>query len=126
MKIMSNASEMRILFEKGLNEYEKGDYFEAHEAWEDLWSDYNFPDRKFIQGLIQLSVSFVHLSNGNMIGARNLLKKCQQKFSDYKGIHRQININELKFAIEAVSLTYDNIEESSEFDWDLVPVLKVF
>ena len=123
---MSNASEMRILFEKGLNEYEKGDYFEAHEAWEDLWSDYNFPDRKFIQGLIQLSVSFVHLSNGNMIGASNLLKKCQQKFSDYKGIHRQININELKFAIEAVSLTYDNIEESSEFDWDLVPVLKVF
>ena len=123
---MSNASEMRILFEKGLNEYEKGDYFEAHEAWEDLWSDYNFPDRKFIQGLIQLSVSFVHLSNGNMIGARNLLKKCQQKFSDYKGIHRQININELKFAIEAVSLTYDNIEECSEFDWDLVPVLKVF
>ena len=123
---MSNASEMRILFEKGLNEYEKGDYFEAHEAWEDLWSDYNFPDRKFIQGLIQLSVSFVHLSNGNMIGARNLLKKCQQKFSDYKGIHRQININELKFAIEAVSLTYDNIEVSSEFDWDLVPVLKVF
>lgn len=123
---MSNASEMRVLFEKGLNEYEKGDYFEAHEAWEDLWSDYNFPDRKFIQGLIQLSVSFVHLSNGNMIGARNLLKKCQQKFLDYKGIHRQININELKFAIEAVSLTYDNIEESSEFDWDLVPVLKVF
>ena len=70
---------MQILFEKGLNEYEKGDYFEAHEAWEDLWSDYNFPDRKFIQGLIQLSVSFVHLNNGNMIGARNLLKKCQEK-----------------------------------------------
>ena len=123
---MSNASEMRILFEKGLNEYEKGDYFEAHEAWEDLWSDYNFPDRKFIQGLIQLSVSFVHLSNGNMIGARNLLKKCQDKFSEYNGIHREININELKFAIEAVSLTYENMKESSEFDWDLVPVLKVF
>ncbi len=117
---------MQILFEKGLNEYEKGDYFEAHEAWEDLWSDYNFPDRKFIQGLIQLSVSFVHLNNGNMIGARNLLKKCQGKFSGYKGIHREINMNELKFAIEAVSLSYDNIEESSEFDWDLVPVLKVF
>ena len=123
---MNDASKMRILFEKGLNEYEKGDYFEAHEAWEDLWSDYNFRDRKFIQGLIQLSVSFVHLSNGNMIGARNLLKKCQDKFSEYNGIHREININELKFAIEAVSLTYENMKESSEFDWDLVPVLKVF
>lgn len=123
---MNDASKMRILFEKGLNEYEKGDYFEAHEAWEDLWSDYNFRDRKFIQGLIQLSVSFVHLRNGNMIGARNLLKKCQDKFSEYNGIHREININELKFAIEAVSLTYENMKESSEFDWDLVPVLKVF
>ena len=123
---MNDASKMRILFEKGLNEYEKGDYFEAHEAWEDLWSDYNFRDRKFIQGLIQLSVSFVHISNGNMIGARNLLKKCQDKFSEYNGIHREININELKFAIEAVSLTYENMKESSEFDWDLVPVLKVF
>jgi len=123
---VNDAFKMRILFEKGLNEYEKGDYFEAHEAWEDLWSDYNFRDRKFIQGLIQLSVSFVHLSNGNMIGARNLLKKCQDKFSEYNGIHREININELKFAIEAVSLTYENMKESSEFDWDLVPVLKVF
>tara|TARA_B110000196_G_C20975222_1_gene580682 strand:- start:426 stop:797 length:372 start_codon:yes stop_codon:yes gene_type:complete len=123
---VNDASKMRILFEKGLNEYEKGDYFEAHEAWEDLWSDYNFRDRKFIQGLIQLSVSFVHLRNGNMIGARNLLKKCQDKFSEYNGIHREININELKFAIEAVSLTYENMKESSEFDWDLVPVLKVF
>jgi predicted metal-dependent hydrolase len=122
---VSEASKMRILFEKGLIEYEKGDYFEAHEAWEDLWSDYNFPDRKFIQGLIQLSVSFVHLNNGNMIGARNLLKKCQHKFSNYSGIHRQLNIDELKFAIEAVSLTYENIDESSEFDWDLVPILKV-
>jgi len=123
---VNDAFKMRILFEKGLNEYEKGDYFEAHEAWEDLWSDYNFRDRKFIQGLIQLSVSFVHLRNGNMIGARNLLKKCQDKFSEYNGIHREININELKFAIEAVSLTYENMKESSEFDWDLVPVLKVF
>ena len=72
---MGETAEIETLFQKGLSEYEKGDYFEAHEAWEDLWSDYNFPDRKFIQGLIQLSVSFVHLGNGNLIGAKSLLKK---------------------------------------------------
>jgi len=115
---------MSILFEKGLSEYEKGDYFEAHEAWEDLWSDYNFPDRKFIQGLIQLSVSFVHLKNNNLIGARSLLKKCQEKFSEYNGIHRKININDLKYEIEAVSIIYDEIEELTGFDWGLVPTLK--
>ena len=74
---MSETHKMNELFERGLTEYEKGDYFEAHEAWEDLWSDYNFDDRIFVQGLIQLAVSFVHLGNGNMIGAKNLLKKSQ-------------------------------------------------
>jgi len=121
---VSKNLEMSILFEKGLSEYEKGDYFEAHEAWEDLWSDYNFPDRKFIQGLIQLSVSFVHLKNNNLIGARSLLKKCQEKFSEYNGIHRKININDLKYEIEAVSIIYEEIEELTGFDWDLVPILK--
>jgi len=29
---VSDAAEMEALFQKGLDEYEKGDYFEAHEA----------------------------------------------------------------------------------------------
>ena len=121
---MSDADIMASLFQKGLVEYEKGDYFEAHEAWEDLWSDYNFSDRKFIQGLIQLAVSFVHMRNENLTGAQNLLKKCQQKFSEYNGIHREINVDELKSNIEVVSFVYEDMQNTSEFDWDLVPSLK--
>ena len=124
MPSVGDALEMEILFRKGLSEYEKGDYFEAHEAWEDLWSDYYTPDRRFIQGLIQLSVSFVHLGNGNMIGAKSLLKKCQDKFSDFSGIQRGINLVELASAIEAVELVYEDLKHTSEFDWDLVPNLK--
>ena len=115
---------MNELFERGLTEYEKGDYFEAHEAWEDLWSDYNFDDRIFVQGLIQLAVSFVHLGNGNMIGAKNLLKKSQNKFFDYKGIHRGINVDDLKSSMVVVDIVYNDLTHSEEFDWDLVPVLK--
>ena len=121
---MGDVLEMEILFQKGLSEYEKGDYFEAHEAWEDLWSDYSIPNRRFIQGLIQLSVSFVHLGNGNMVGAKSLLKKCQDKFSDFSGIQRGINLVELTSAIEVVELVYEDLKHTSEFDWDLVPNLK--
>ena len=121
---MNNSDKMSELFQKGLDEYDKGDYFEAHEAWEDLWSDYNFPDRKFVQGLIQLSVSFVHLGNGNLTGAKNLLKKCQQKFEDYNGMHRDINLSDLKSSIEAVEIVYSELNDCRDFDWDLVPVLK--
>ena len=121
---MNNSDKMSELFQRGLDEYDKGEYFEAHEAWEDLWSDYNFPDRKFVQGLIQLSVSFVHLGNGNLTGAKNLLKKCQQKFDDYNGIHREINLSDLKSSIEAVEIVYSELNNCRDFDWDLVPVLK--
>ncbi len=121
---MSEAAEKEALFQKGLMEYEKGDYFEAHEAWEDLWSDYNLPDRKFIQGLIQLSVSFVHLRNGNMNGARSLLKKCSEKFQPYQHLQRGINMDELKMGIETVALAYEEIDDPTIFDWDLVPSLK--
>ena len=121
---MNESDKMSELFKRGLDEYDKGDYFEAHEAWEDLWSDYNFPDRKFVQGLIQLSVSFVHLGNGNLTGAKNLLKKCQQKFDDYNGIHREINLSDLKSSIEAVEIVYSELNDCRDFDWDLVPALK--
>jgi len=121
---VNKSDKMSELFQRGLDEYDKGDYFEAHEAWEDLWSDYNFPDRKFVQGLIQLSVSFVHLGNGNLTGAKNLLKKCQQKFDDYNGIHREINLSDLKSSIEAVEIVYSELNDCRDFDWDLVPALK--
>ncbi len=121
---MTEIEQMNELFKKGLDDYESGEYFEAHEAWEDLWSDFNFSDRKFIQGLIQLAVSFVHLGNGNLIGAKSLLKKCQNKFIDYSGIHRGINLEELKSSIEVVEIVYNDLNDSKEFDWDLVPVLK--
>ena len=121
---MSEAAEKEALFQKGLMEYEKGDYFEAHEAWEDLWSDYNLPDRKFIQGLIQLSVSFVHLRNDNMNGARSLLKKCSEKFEPYQHLQRGINMDELKMDIKTVALAYEEIDDPRIFDWDLVPSLK--
>jgi predicted metal-dependent hydrolase len=121
---VDKSDKMSELFKRGLDEYDKGDYFEAHEAWEDLWSDYNFPDRKFVQGLIQLSVSFVHLGNGNLTGAKNLLKKCQQKFDDYNGIHREINLSDLKSSIEAVEIVYSELNDCRDFDWDLVPALK--
>ena len=71
---MNNYEIKDQLFKKGLEHYRKNEFYEAHEAWEDLWSDYNLEDKNFIQGLIQLSVSFVHLGNNNLNGARSLLK----------------------------------------------------
>ena len=48
------------------------DFFEAHELWEDLWSEGHGNERKFFQGLIQAAVGLCHFSNGNHGGAVKL------------------------------------------------------
>ena len=109
------------LFNKGLKHYRANEFFEAHEAWEDLWSDFFLEDKKFIQALIQLSVSFVHMGNNNLNGARSLLRKCKEKFEEFSGIHRGIDIDRLLIDIKKVEINYLKIKETNTFDWNCIP-----
>ncbi len=118
-----NDLKIETLFQSGLRAFENGEYYEAHEVWEEIWSEHYVHDRDFIQGLIQLSVSFVHLGNGNLKGAKSLIKKCMKKFEQFNGVQRGINMGNLKNAIEVIGLVYSDISKANEFDWDLVPVL---
>ncbi len=120
---MSDEIKKKELFEKGLSYYKDGNYFEAHEYWEDLWSDFYLEDRKFIQGLIQLAVSFVHLENGNMKGAKSLLSKSKEKFILFSGVHRSINVILLLQEIEMVDKIYKELENPNTFNWEIVPSL---
>ena len=121
---MTEEEQKEKLFQEGLYYYKSKDYFEAHESWEDLWSDYYLEDRKFIQGLIQLSVSFVHLGNGNITGAKNLLRKSKEKFELFSGVHRNIDLNILLNEIEIIERKYDIINSPIDFDWSLIPNLE--
>ena len=120
---MEVSQKIETLFIKGKKEFLNGRYYDAHETWEDLWSDYSLKDRKFVQGLIQLSVSFVHLKNNNMIGAKSLLKKSRAKFSDFEGVHRSISMNKLKNEMNKVEKVYQLLNNIENFDWSLVPKL---
>jgi len=112
------------LFFDGLQAYEEKDFFEAHELWEELWSEYYLDDKTFIQGLIQLAVSFVHLGNGNLNGAKSLMKKSADKFSSYSGLHRGINIDKLKQQIVIIINEYEQLLTVEGFDWTHIPELR--
>ena len=112
------------LFFAGLLAYEEKDFFEAHELWEELWSEYYLDDKTFIQGLIQLAVSFVHLGNGNLNGAKSLMKKSADKFSSYSGLHRGINIDKLKQQIVIIINEYEQLLTLECFDWTHIPELR--
>ena len=48
-------------------------WYEAHDAFEDIWNDLVGDERQIVQGILQVSVSQFHLSKGNLNGAMILL-----------------------------------------------------
>ena len=119
-----NEKNKEILYQRGLECFIDHRFYDAHEYWEDLWSEYKLPDAKFIQGLIQLSVGYFHISNLNINGARGLLNKCIPKLSEYAPMYRDIDIDGILKAIERTLKYIDKNNNLKEFDWGLVPKLK--
>ena len=118
---MNDLKTIETLFEEGKSKYLRGEYFDAHEIWEDLWSNYYLIDRKLIQGLIQLCVSLVHLDNGNLKGAKSLLKKSIEKFSQFEKTDRSINLKLLKEDLITLEKEYKSLTRVRDFDWSFVP-----
>jgi hypothetical protein len=59
----------RAALEAGLQAYERGDFFEAHELLEPAWMGTSDPaERALYQGLIKLAAGYVHAVRGNPIG----------------------------------------------------------
>jgi predicted metal-dependent hydrolase len=72
------------LYLEGIKHFNECDFFEAHEVWEELWTDYRGESRKFYQGLIQAAVALFHFGNGNIRGARKLYKDLEKFLSEFE------------------------------------------
>jgi predicted metal-dependent hydrolase len=69
------AADRATAYAAGLDAYDRGDFFLAHELLEPAWMGTNdLPERELYQGLIKLAAAFVHGVRGNPAGiAKNLL-----------------------------------------------------
>ena len=56
------------LYRAGIELFNRGEFFEAHEVWEDLWHACASADRRFYQALIQAAVAAYHWGRGNAAG----------------------------------------------------------
>lgn len=60
---------------KGIEEFNSGRYFEAHETLEEIWLPSPQPLRDFYQGIIQVAAGFVHFQRGERPGTEGLLRR---------------------------------------------------
>lgn len=85
---------------EGIRCFNEQDFFEAHEAWEELWLDCDVQDRRFYQGLIQFAVCLHHFGNGNTIGARKLYTSGRGYLERYGAKYRGLDIQTLVADLE--------------------------
>ena len=110
------------LFELGLKFFNHKQFYDAHEYWEELWLDYHLIDKKFIQGLIQLTVGYYHWSTGNLKGAFSLLNKSLNKMEAFSPSNRGLDVD---LIIKSTRLSIQSIEDGKKIDWDRIPRLEV-
>ena len=56
-------------FQQGLELFNAGEWYAAHDLFEELWHETTDPERRSLQGILQVAVAQLHLQRGNRRGA---------------------------------------------------------
>ena len=92
--------------QRGIDLFNRGEFFEAHELLEDVWRAAAGEEKKFLQGLVQLAVAFHHHSTGNQRGMRSVMargmKNLEGQVEGFCGIRLNPLMQSLRIWCEAV------------------------
>jgi uncharacterized protein len=83
-------------FLRGIDEFNRGEFFAAHETWETIWLAAAGRDKIFLQGTIQLAAAFHHWKNGNQRGTLSLLRRALAKLAGLPGSYWGIRLGHLR------------------------------
>ena len=106
-----------------LNLFNNQKWYEAHDAFEDIWNTLDGDERQIIQGILQVSVSQYHLSKGNINGATILmgegLGRIKTRTDNDLGI-------DLKLFCDRLEKLLRKLQYNEKLSKDDTPFLKLF
>jgi predicted metal-dependent hydrolase len=100
---------------EGIDLFNEGQYWEAHEAWERDWMpDRKGPDSGFYKGLIQVAAGCLHYTRRNRRGAVNKWRSGADYLRPYLPTHRGVHLEPLVDAVDGYlkeigGLTWPNL-----------------
>ena len=114
-----NRVDIKNLDDKFLNAldlFNNQKWYEAHDAFEDLWNTLNGDERQIIKGILQVSVSQYHLSKGNLNGATILLGEGLVRIKNRTNTNLGIDLETFCKCLEELLRKLQQREELNEFD----------
>lgn len=111
---------------EGINLYNQGLYWEAHEAWEFIWHTKKGRERAFYQAMIHVAAAMLKVNRLQFPGAHSQLTKALERFSVSGPLTTGTNDEEFRSKTvacrdELLKLGPENMEE---FNRSLYPEIK--
>ena len=93
---------MTSLLTEGIELFNRGEYWEAHEVWERDWTkDRKGPDSGFYKGLIQVAAGCLHYTRHNRRGAVNKWTSGANYLRPYLPSHRGVRLAPLVETVDS-------------------------
>ena len=103
-------------FLNALNLFNNQKWYEAHDAYEEIWNTLDGDERQIIQGILQVSVSQFHVSKGNLNGATILLGEGLGRIKNRTNINLGIDLEAFCKCLEELLRKLQYREELNEQD----------
>jgi predicted metal-dependent hydrolase len=113
------------LYLRGIEHFNRGEFFEAHDVWEELWREMKGDDgRTFYHGLINAAVALHHYRNGNLEGARRQWAYCAEHLERFRPRHLDLDVDGFLGAMWGI---FERIYEKEPPPWDpsLAPPIRL-
>ena len=108
---------------QGIEEFNRGEFFECHEYLEEAWMQESGRVRYLYQGILQVGVGFYHLQNGNWRGATGLLRNGTVRLKEFEPATLGVNVTKLVRESERCLQQLETLgrERIDEFDKSRIP-----
>lgn len=111
---------------KGIEEFNRGEYFEAHETLEDAWNEDQSAGRELYRAILQVAVAYLQIERNNYRGAMKMFLRVRQWIDPLPDTCRGVDVARLRADAENVHQVLLTLgqERLSEFDQELFQPLR--
>ena len=95
----ADLSSVSAEYKRGLELARRGEWFEAHEAFELAWRAAPTEERDFFQGLVHVVVFAYQSARGKPVGAERQREKGLRRLAPYAPVHRGLDVERLLAAL---------------------------
>ena len=113
-------------FNRGVELFNCGQFWESHEAWEEVWKRHQENSRIFFQGLIQVAAGLHQLKRDIYHGADKHFRNALWKLRPFQPTFLGVDVGDLVAVVQAAHAQLHQLgrHRLGEFNQDFIPKIQ--